>query len=324
MARSDAPLDSPAKHPPAVVLGVVTTDLLNTSEPLPLEAAQQALKLLPGVAADSHRHPVEQAVSPDLFYGVDCRLATIRGAQPRAIGTVRARAVLTAGHVLQGSARVDVVLDASTRRMPWSYYAACTGTVEAINKADPADLVSGFLKTPNGSGLLDLGGIGTQVMALLDDIPQVDGRADMRTVASRLRWAVLVREGVDLDAEVVAGSDGAFQVRMTAPSELVPRIVAFCEILALHQWLLAALKNAFDRAGRSPKPMDELDPALSYLGHVWNPTAHLPTEIAWLWEALEREAQLTWAWESTVTRVRDELSLLTRKAIEGTLHKEFL
>ena len=36
MARSDAPLDSPAKHPPAVVLGVVTTDLLNTSEPLPL------------------------------------------------------------------------------------------------------------------------------------------------------------------------------------------------------------------------------------------------------------------------------------------------
>ncbi|OLE26637.1 MAG: hypothetical protein AUG49_07695 [Catenulispora sp. 13_1_20CM_3_70_7] len=283
-----------------MVLGVVTTDLLNTSEPLPLEAAQQALKLLPGVAADSHRHPVEQAVSPDLFYGVDCRLAT------------------------KGSARVEVVLDASTRRMPWSYYAACTGTVEAINKADPADLVSGFLKTPNGSGLLDLGGIGTQVMALLDDIPQVDGRADMRTVASRLRWAVLVREGVDLDAEVVAGSDGAFQVRMTAPSELVPRIVAFCEILALHQWLLAALKNAFDRAGRSPKPMDELDPALSYLGHVWNPTAHLPTEIAWLWEALEHDAQLTWEWESTVTRVRDKLSLLTRKAIEGTLHKEFL
>lgn len=323
MARSAAPPDPPAKQPPAVVLGVVTTDLLNTSEPLLMEAAQQALKLLPGIAADRRSHPVEQVVSPDLFYAVDCRLATIRGTQPRAIGTVRARAVLTAGHVLQGSARVDVVLDASTRRMPWSYYAASTGTVEAINKVDPSDLVTGFLETSSGSGLLDLGGVGAHVMALLDDIPQVDRRAEMRTEASRLRWAVLVRDGADLDAEVVAGSDGAFRVRMTAPSALVPRIVEFCEILARHHWLLAALKNAFDRAGRSPKPMNELDPALSYLGHMWNPTAHLPAEIAWLWQALERDAQLTWEWESTVTRVRDELALLTRKAIEGTLHKEF-
>jgi len=146
----------------------------------------------------------------------------------------------------------------------------------------------------------------------------------MRTEAGRLRWAVLVREGADLEAEVSPGDDGTFRVSMTASPELLPQIVEFCEILALHHWLLAALKNAFDRAGRSRRPMDELDPALSYLGHVWNPTAHLPTETVWIWEALEHDAQLTWEWQSTLTRVRDKVSLLTRKAIEETLHKEFV
>ncbi|GAA2047832.1 hypothetical protein GCM10009839_61470 [Catenulispora yoronensis] len=323
MARADAPSEPPPLNPPAVVLGVVTTNLLDTSEPLPLEAARQALRLLPGVGADWRAYPVEQVVSPDLFYGVDCKLPGVRGAHPRAIGTVRARAVLTAGHVVQGSTRVDVVLDASNRRMPWSYYAARVGAVEAIRKADPAELVSGFLTARRQPGLLDLGGIGSRVMSRLDDIPQVDGRLGMRTEASRLRWAVQVREGEEMGAEVMVGEDGTFRVAMTAPWALVPDIVEFCEILALHQWLLAALKNAFRRAGSASAPMDELDPALSYLGHLWNPTAHLPTATAWLWAELEVDAQLTWGWDSTLTRVRDKVALLTRKAIEGTLLKEF-
>jgi hypothetical protein len=322
MARPGAPLEAPARHSPAVVLGVVVTNLLNTSEPLPLEAGRQALKLLPGVGADWRSHPVDQVVSPDMFYGVDCGLATSR-TQPRVVGTVRARALLTGGHMLQGSARVDVVLDASTRRMPWSYYAARTGTVEAVNKADPADLVAGFLSTDPGGGLLDLAGIGAHVMSRLDEVPQVDRQARMHTEAGLLRWAVLVRDDGEFQAEVVAGPDGGFRVRMTAPLAMLANIVEFCEILALHHWLLAALKNAFDRASRSRRPMDELGPALSYLGHMWNPTAYLPAATAWIWEALEHEAQLTWGWQSTLTRVRDKVSLLTQKAIEETLHKEF-
>ncbi|ACU73649.1 conserved hypothetical protein [Catenulispora acidiphila DSM 44928] len=322
MARSGAPLDPPARHSPAVVLGVVVTNLLNTSGPLPLDAARQALKLLPGVGAATRRYPEDQVVSPDLFYGVDCALATSR-TQPRVVGTVRARALLTAGHVLQGSARVDVVLDASTRRMPWSYYAARTGTVEAVNKADPADLVAGFLTTESGAGLLDLAGIGAHIMSRLDAVPQVDRRARMRTEAGRLRWAVLVRDDAEMQAEVVAGEDGGFRVRMTAPTALLPSIVEFCETLALHHWLLAALKNAFDRSGRAPRPIDELGPALSYLGHMWNPTAYLSEPTQWIWKALERDAQLSRGWQSTLTRVRDEVSLLTLKAIDGTLHKEF-
>jgi len=324
MAHPVAPSDPPARYPVAAVLGMVTTDLLNTSEPLPLESARQALRLLPGVGASWRRYPVEAVVSPDLFYGVDCALATGRGTQPRAIGTVRSRAVLTAGHVLQGSARVDVVLDASKRRMPWSHYTARTGTVEAINKADPADLVTGFLAAGNRSGLLDLGGIGAHVMSRLDGVPQVDRGARMRTETIRLRWAVLVSADLEPEAEISADEDGVFRVGITAPPAMITPIVEFCEILALHHWLLAALKNAFDRSGRSPRPMDELEPALSYLGHLWNPTAHLPAETTWLWEALERDAQLTWEWQSTLTRVRDKVSLLTRKAIEETLQKEFL
>ena len=99
----------------------------------------------------------------------------------------------------------------------------------------------------------------------------------------------------------------------------------FCEILALHHWLLIALKNAFDRSARKGRRGEaELGPALSYLGHVWNPLAHLPREMKAFWEMLESEAQLTWEWQTALTRVRDKVTLLTQKAIEETLRKEVL
>ena len=325
MARSDAPGEPVDRRRAQVVLGTVTTDLLNTSEPLPLDAARQVLALLPGVGADWRRHPIEQVVSPGLFFGLDCRLAVRSGAQPRAIGTARARAVLTAGHVLQGSAHVEVVLDASKRRLPWGHYMAHTGMVEVINKADPEDLVTGFLLAKPSSGALDLGTMGSYVMSLLDHVPQVDGEARLKTQTRRLLWAAHVQEGAEPAGRIEAGEDGVFRVRMTTPPALLPQFVEFCEVLALHDWLLAALKNAFDRSTRPRRRAeDEIDPALSYLGHVWNPTAHLPWEMRWLWEALESEAQLTWEWQSTLTRVRDKVTLLTRKAIEETLHKEFV
>jgi hypothetical protein len=325
MPRPDVVSLDPLPNQQQVVLGAVTTGLLNTSEPLPLDAAQQVLALVPGVKADWRRHPVEQVVSPDLFFGLDCRLSVQSGAQPRIIGTARARAILTAGHVLQGSARVDVVLDASKRRLSWSHYMAHPGVAEAINKADPSDLVDGFLRGQSGKSLLDLGNTGAHVMSLLDQAPQIDRRARLKTQTHRLLWAALVKEDIEPDGYIEAGEDGVFRVRMSAPSALLPQFVEFCEILALHHWLLASLKNAFDRSTRKGRRAEgELDPALSYLGHVWNPTAHLPHEMRWLWDALEDSAQLSWEWQTTLTRVRDKVTLLTRKAIEETLHKEVL
>ena len=310
-------------HRPQVVLGAVTTGLLNTSEPLPMEAARQALALLPGVSAEWRRHPIEQVVSPDLFFGLDCRLAVRSGAQPRAIGTARARALLTAGHVLQGSASVAVVLGASKRRLPWAHYAARTGTVEAINKAEPADLVTGFLNPGPGSNQLDLDKTGSYVMSLLSRVPQVDRQARLKTQTRRLLWAAHLKDIAEPEGRVEAGDDGEFRVQMDTPPRLLPMVVEFCEVLALHDWLLAALKNAFDRsARRGRRAEDEIGPALSCLGHIWNPLAHLPSEMRWLWEALEDEAQLSWEWQSTLTRVRDKVTLLTRKAIEEALHKE--
>lgn len=326
MARSFAPTSHPTKpHQPQVVLGAVTTGLLNTSEPLPLDAAQQALALVPGVQADWRQYPVEQVVSPDLFFGLDCRLPVSSGGQPRVIGTASARAVLTAGHILQGSARVDVLLGASNRRQSWSHYMSHIGRAEAINKAEPDDIVAGFLQSPPGRALLDLGNTGAYVMSLLDQAPQIDQRAQLRTQTRRLLWAVRIQEDAEPDCRIVAGEDGDFQVRMSAPSALVPPFVEFCEILALHHWLLTALKNAFNRsARRGRRGESELGPALSYLGHVWNPTAHLPREMQWFWDTLESEAQLSWEWQTALTRVRDKVTLLTRKAIEETLTKEVL
>lgn len=325
MARPAASAGRPSPQQPQVVLGAVATGLLDTSEPLPPSAARQALALVPGLQADWRQHPVEQVVSPDLFFGLDCRLAARSGAQPRIIGTARARAILTAGHVLQGSARVDVLLDASKRRLPWSHYMARTGVVEVINRADPSDLVAGFLRGGPGRSLLDLGSIGAYVMSLLDHVPQIDRQARLKTQNHRLLWAALMIEDAEPDGHIEAGDDGVFLVRMSTPSALLPQFVEFCEILALHHWLLATLKNAFDRSTRKGlRAEGELDPALSYLGHVWNPTAHLPHEMRWLWDALEAEAQLSWEWQSTLTRMRDKVALLTRKTIEETLHKEVL
>lgn len=327
MARPDAPIEPSGPNRPEVVLGAVTTGLLNSSEPLPLEAARQVLALLPGVSADWRQYPIEQVVSPDLFFGLDCGLAVRAGSQPRAIGTSQARAVLTAGHILQGSARVGVVLRASTRRLPWAHYASRTGLVEAINKADPAGLVAGFLQTEPDNTLLDLGMTGVHVMSLLDRAPQIDRQVRLRTQTGRLLWAARIQEDVEPVLLVEAGDDGMMRVRISTPAALLPQFVEFCEILALHHWLLAALKNAFDRAGRprrGHRPEDELDPALSYLGHVWNPNAHLPYEMRELWDRLESEAQLSWTWQSTLTRVRDKVTLLTGKAIQETLYREVI
>ena len=182
----------PSPQRPQVVLGAVTTGLLNTSEPLPLDAAHQALALVPGVEAGLRRYPVGQVVSPDLFYGLDCRLAGGSGVQPRIIGTARARALLTAGHVLQGSARADVLLEASKLRLPWPHYLARAGVVEAINKADPSDLVEGYLRGPSGASLLNLGDTGAYVMSLVRRAPQIDRRVRLKTQARRLLWAALV------------------------------------------------------------------------------------------------------------------------------------
>lgn len=147
----------------------------------------------------------------------------------------------------------------------------------------------------------------------------------LKTQPQHLLWAALVKEDAEPDGRIEAGEDGVFRVRMSTPSALLPQFVEFCEILALHHWLLATLKNAFDRSTRKGLRAEaELDPALSYLGHVWNPTGHLPHEMRWLWDALEDEAHLSWEWQTTLTRVRDNVSLLTQKAIEETLRKEVL
>jgi hypothetical protein len=331
MAGSVAPAvdstrpDSSEPDQPQVVLGAVTTGLLNTSEPLPLDAARQVLALVRGVQADWRRYPVEQVFSPDLFLALDCRLPVSARAQPRIIGTARARAILTAGHILQGSARVDILLGASSRRKPWSHYMARVGVAEAINKARPADIVDGFLEAQPGKSLLDLGNASAYVMSLLDQAPQIDRRARLKTQAHRLLWAAHIQQDAEPTGSIVAGEDGVFRVRMSGSATLLPDFVEFCEILALHHWLLATLKHAFDRSNRRGRRAEgELDPALSYLGHVWNPTAHLPRAMQWFWDGLEAEAQLSWEWQTTLTRVRDKVSLLTRKAIEETLSKEVL
>ena len=85
--------------------------------------------------------------------------------------------------------------------------------------------------------------------------------------------------------------------------------------MALHTWLLSALTAAVERSQRVGSPVDELAPALEYLGHLWYPGAHVAAPLRHLWDPLEsRTPQLSREWRTQVERLRDAIALLTLRA----------
>lgn len=322
MASAAAGAGAPAE----VVLGEITTRLLDNSSPLPIGAARQALELVDGRRPTWRTHPVSRVVADGRPVGVDCDLATGEPGKParvRAIGTVATRAVLTGGHVLQATAHARVLTGAATLREHWGHYTTRPGVIEVINKARARELGPAFLAAPRSPDLLDLAGIGAGVLDRVGERAELDCEARLKSTPRRLRWAVEVRPGHGTPtAHVEVDRDGGFWARFAADPADLPAILECCEDLALHDWLLETLQATFERAQRVDDQFDELSSAVEYLFHLWNPAAGLAPSVRHVWRALEAGPQLGWEWQATVAQVRDRISLLTLRALQASLLKE--
>lgn len=300
------------------VVGEITTRLLLASDALRAEASRSLLaRLAPGSRPERAGHPVERVESVDLPFSVDCNLATAR-ARVRSIGVVSAHAVLAGGHVLQGSAYARVVIGNDTgARQRWSYYSSRPGYVEVHSKAAPEDITAGFLTARPDAQLLDLAGIGKHVIDLVHADPSLDRRPRLRTSPLRLRWTARIAEAAGKPSmEFVRFPDGSFQIDAVAAPDQVAGLMRFCEDVALHTWLLSTMTWSFENAAQEGDKLGELGPALEYLGHLWSPGETTDEDLAYLWKAVEARLHLSRGWHSQVTRIRDQISLLTLKALQ--------
>ncbi|MFY1673840.1 SCO2521 family protein [Plantactinospora sp. WMMB334] len=305
-----------------LTLGEVHTGLLQNSSSLSLENTAQLLDLLVGQRVRRSERPIAYAVSPDQLTGIDCRLPTRSGSRTRGVGTVVSRAAVTGGHVLQGSTYTRLDRAASNRRLTWSHYLARPGWVETIGKVDVRDVSAGFLGA-HQSQTLNLGAISARLIDAVQSSARLDRRPPFRTKRTRLRWSVLPAADATSEArgKLRIESDTLRTLELTAPPEAVPALVEFCEDLALHDWLLTTLLSLIEFSltgpGTRTQKVHRLRPAIDCLLHLWMPAARLDESVLPVWHDLEHRPGFTRQWQTSVTRIRDQVTLSTIALLEA-------
>ncbi|RRR97467.1 SCO2521 family protein [Glycomyces terrestris] len=308
-----------------LIVGEIHTALLPHSRPLTPEEARAALSLAVGESVVQWARPVPHTASPTLLHGVDCKLplapkqdnphADDRSANGsvRAVGTVCSRAVLTGGHLLQGSSWTAVLPPTQPRRMPWSYYLARPGTLETIGNFEAERLARAFLAADarrDRSELLDTAAIARHSIHDVLARPVLDQRPPIKTGSTRLRWAAV--------ADPAAGNAVAFRLvggdrrRLSiATGPVEPEAVAAAaEDLAVHDWLLTAVaaRIALAKIGEDPRhTLRTLRPVVDHLLHLWSAGARTSRELEFVWDALERRPGLSRQWATMTERVRSQI-----------------
>jgi hypothetical protein len=319
-----------------LIVGEIHTGLLPHSRPLTPEEARAALALAVGETVVQWARPVPHTASPTLLHGVDCRLAL--GPKPdnlhsdegkdngsvRAVGTVHSRAVLTGGHLLQGSAWTAVGPPRHPRRMPWSYYLAKPGTMETVGNFDAERLARGFLvaeklgksmarklrQEGDRSELLDAAAIARHSIHDVLSRPVFDQRPPIKTGSTRLRWAAIADPGKGMAVAFrLVGTD---RRRMSMVTGLVDpeHVAAAAEDLAVHDWLLSAVaaRIALAKIGEDPRhTLRTLRPVVDHLLHLWSAGARTSRDLEFLWDSLERRPGLTRQWTTMTERVRSQI-----------------
>lgn len=291
-----------------LTLGEVHTGFLRNSTSVSRDRCAQILALIQGERVRRSERPVQYAVSPERLRGVDCRLTSASGSRHRAIGTVAARAAITGGHVLQGSAFVSLTSSAADRRLGWPHYLAHPGVIETLGKVDWHDLADGFLSEGHPPESLDLGAICADVMHEVQASEHLDQRAPFRTSRSKLRWAAIIPQG---EAFIQFGIEerGLRTLRLPLDGRNLADIAEVCEDLALHDWLLTCLQGLIESSDIGAVDRAQLirrfGPAIDHLLHLWMPAARVDRSI---WDAVERRPGLTRQWEASVNRIRDQVA----------------
>jgi hypothetical protein len=307
-----------------LVIGEVRTCLLHNAGPLPQPVVAQLLGLIPGRRVLSVGRPVGRSVSPELTVGVDCRLATASRIGARGIGTVNSHAVITAGAVLQGSAKAHVRHAAADHRLAWSDYAGRPGVIEVISRADAADLAAGYLADTSPICTLDLGSVTGHLISGVQMHPQLDHITHVRSRPTRVCWVARVGDSDIPVARVHAKDDIVRTVELTMPEDQLSLAARFCEDFALHDWLLTTVAQVIEQADRAEiagrEAIDILSPAVKRLLHLWMPGAYVDPAMRMLWDAFERRSGFSLQWNAQATQIRDWIRLRTLQALECVRH----
>jgi hypothetical protein len=308
---------------PLLIVGEIRTGVLRNSGSLVRTQVAELLRLIPGERVWISERPVPLAVSPARFTGVDCVLATASRAQCRGVGTVSARAVVTGGRVLQGSAHAVLERGRADRRLPWAHYLASPGVVRTIGRFDERDLVAGYLADAAPTDSIDLGAVADRLMTSVQISRLLDHEIPLRARRTRLRWAATVTDDDTAApaAEFTIVDDVIRTLRTTVPGDTVEHLSGFCENLALHDWALTTLLDIVDRSnlGSLEKmTFARLRPAIDHLLHLWMPGAHVDASLLPLWDCLEQRPGFSRQWLATVDRIRDQLAMQTLTALRSS------
>ena len=309
-----------------LAFGEVQTGLLQNSRAVTGLRAAEVVNLVNGEQVRRLERPIAYAVSPDRPDGVDCRLPTGSGAHVRAIGTLITHAALVGGHVLQGSAYGYVEPGTADRRLPWPHYLTRPGRLEWIGKARADDIGAGLLSGARDSAVLDLPAITGRILDEVQRSPLLDHNPPLRAPRLRLRWTAKIG-GERLAAVFAVRSEElrTFEISLPStdvrhPGQDLPAVVALCEDLALHDWLLTTLTTIVERAltgnRRRRERVGGLQPAVEHLLHLWMPAARLGPELLPVWSDLEARPGFTRQWETLVRRIRDQLAMSTLALLE--------
>jgi hypothetical protein len=304
----------------ALTIGEVHTGLLQNSTALAGDRVTALLDRVVGERVRSHERPIPYAVSPDQLTGVDCSLPSGARRGTRAVGTVVGHAAVTGGHVLQGSAYAEVDM-VRGQRQAWSHYLARPGTLEAIGKMEPADVATGFLTGQRGAATLEIGAVSGRLMDEIQVSPHLDRERPFRSRRTVLRWAVLPAASGGNSAVYTIESKTVRTLLIRYDERRTADLVALCEDLSLHDWLLTTLVSLLDRITGTPDTRVErvkrLDPAVDCLLHLWMPAARVEADLLPLWQSLDHRSGFSRQWHTSVDRIRDQLTLSTMMLLEA-------
>lgn len=302
-----------------MLVGEVHTGMLRSSTALTAGAAAALLGFRPGQAARYGERPVRFAQSPELLTGVDCALASTM-ATPRGIGTISSRASILGGHILLSSSSAVLAPAEVSRRLPWSSYLARPGVIDVLGRMQPEALGTGFLGAATPPSTLDMGAINTRIFKEVQAQPSLDARPAFRSQVTRLRWVALPTHD-QTSAVFTLQRNGSRTIELRTDWEEPAELVAFCEDLALHDWLLSTLVKLLDHSNIGAAPRREviarLNPAMDFLLHLWMPGVRLSERAKAIWLGLEERAGLSRQWHASVDRVRDQFSLAAISRLLG-------
>jgi hypothetical protein len=296
-----------------LTIGEVHTGFLMTSAAVSDDTAAELLAIVPGRSVGTRQRPIRYAWSPEVLTGVDCSVLLAERREVRAVGTPATRLSLTDGRIIQAGTHATFHHDEAGRRRPWAHYLAQPGVLEVLGQASEESLAAGFLGSPATKAALDLAAVNERAIASVQRSEGLDRNPPFRSRRTRLRWTAESSNREQQEITFTLGSDGLRTVRLRAAEEDPQALAAFCADLALHDWLLSALLDIVDRALARSRPAAELigmlRPGIDHLVHAWLPAAQVNKPLDRIWQELDLRAGFSLQWQTTVQRIRDQLSV---------------